>query len=152
MLFSNRKIECQNVIYLLGILSITSDLYRLPMSFGTDLPCVFLVYSDGIVGFAGSLCGATFIDSSDEKCGLFTNKKFGKLFFFDRFLTAVLLNVSVIVSDILSLKDGCGFFVFFLDVVLTEITPVTSSSSEMIKPLPTSEEKYMNVFFPCSPE
>ena len=42
------------------------------------------------------------------------------------------------------------FLVFFLDMFMTEITPVTSSSSEMMKPLPTSEEKYMKVFFPVS--
>ena len=39
---------------------------------------------------------------------------------------------------------------FFLDMLTTEMTPVTSSSSEMMKPLPTSEEKYMKVFFPAS--
>jgi hypothetical protein len=43
------------------------------------------------------------------------------------------------------------FFVFFLDGFFTDITPVTSSSSEIMKPFPTSEEKYMNVFFPGSP-
>ena len=42
------------------------------------------------------------------------------------------------------------FLVFFLDMFITEITPVTSSSSEMMKPLPTSDEKYMKVFFPVS--
>ena len=39
---------------------------------------------------------------------------------------------------------------FFLDMLTTEMTPVTSSSSEMMKPLPTSEEKYMKVFLPAS--
>ena len=33
---------------------------------------------------------------------------------------------------------------------ITEMTPVTSSSSEMMNPLPTSEEKYMKVFLPDS--
>ena len=40
------------------------------------------------------------------------------------------------------------FLVFFLDIFTTEITPVTSSSSDIMNPLPTSEEKYMNVFLP----
>jgi len=40
------------------------------------------------------------------------------------------------------------FFVFFLDMFITEMTPVTSSSSEMMNPFPTSDEKYMNVFLP----
>ena len=42
------------------------------------------------------------------------------------------------------------FLDFFLDMFITEITPVTSSSSEIIKPFPTSDEKYINVFFPVS--
>ena len=42
------------------------------------------------------------------------------------------------------------FFVFFLDMFITEMTPVTSSSSEMMNPFPTSEEKYMKVFLPGS--
>ena len=118
-------------------------------------------------------------DSSEEKYGLFTNKKFGISWFaLLFFLLVFLFNVSVIVPVILSLKvnkrmknlkklksmDGPNdfrliliqfhlnliFLDFFLDMFITEITPVTSSSSEMMKPFPTSDEKYINVFFPVS--
>ena len=35
---------------------------------------------------------------------------------------------------------------------LTEITPVISSSSDIIKPLPAEEAKYMKLFFPGFPK
>lgn len=102
-------------------------------------------------------------DSSEEKWGLLTNRKLGiswAALLFLRLL--VLFRVSVMVPVILSLQFNLTIFtneniciyliflVFFLDMFMTEITPVTSSSSEMMKPLPTSEEKYMKVFFPVS--
>ena len=106
-------------------------------------------------------------DSSEEKWGLFTNRKLGMSWAALLFLRLlVLFRVSVIVPVILSLqkqtfnkKNNLNyhylrvyliFLVFFLDMFITEITPVTSSSSEMMKPLPTSDEKYMKVFFPVS--
>ena len=125
----------------------TSDLYCL-LVFGSDLPRDPLLCSD--VGVDVTIETSS-IDSSEEKCGLFTNKKFGISFFFDLFHLAVLFKVSVMVPVILSFMDWCCFLVFFLDGFFTDITPVTSSSSEIMKPFPTSEEKYINVFFPGSP-
>ena len=38
-----------------------------------------------------------------------------------------------------------------LALFLTEMTPVTSSSSEMMKPRPAEDAKYMKLFFPGFP-
>ena len=103
-------------------------------------------------------------DSSDEKYGLLTNRKLGmSLAALLLFRLAFLLSVSVIVPVIFSLRNNSLsklyqniershliFLVFFLDMFMTEMTPVTSSSSEMMNPLPTSDEKYMKVFLPGS--